>query len=316
VLPEVKLGDPLWPSRLRSRDRLRCIPVEGEEEKKEEEKTPKPARKRSNSLRETLATLLASARKRRATKSSEGEEDGPPLHGSSFNPLRGRVYAAPLSAFPNWLWEMYDSHLLADRVRRAVRRLKHLDQSAVSIPSDPEELSFWVACNLPVDDSHRLAVLAMDCAEQRLRYELGLLARFSALCCRRCGAEVAAQDDIFSMSQEGPQSAYVNPGGYVHETLTLYKTRRLYLVGETSTEYSWFPGYAWTIAQCKGCHCHMGWKFTSTHKRLTPKKFWGISRRNITHLQKVGRVERYPGEQGDEGDEEQEEAEMRSILVR
>jgi cereblon len=44
------------------------------------------------------------------------------------------------------------------------------------------------------------------------------------------------------MSSEGPQGAYVNPGGYVHETLTLYKIKNLHLVGESSTEYSWFPG--------------------------------------------------------------------------
>lgn len=62
------------------------------------------------------------------------------------------------------------------------------------------------------------------------------------LCCTNCGEEVALQDDIFSMSQEGPQSAYVNPGGYVHETMTLYKAKCLRLVGESSTEYSWFPG--------------------------------------------------------------------------
>ena len=44
------------------------------------------------------------------------------------------------------------------------------------------------------------------------------------------------------MSQEGPQGAYVNPGGYVHETLTVYTAKNLKLSGESSTEYSWFPG--------------------------------------------------------------------------
>ena len=47
---------------------------------------------------------------------------------------------------------------------------------------------------------------------------------------------------MFSMSQEGPQSAYVNPGGHVHETLTLTKAKSLTLVGSSSTEFSWFPG--------------------------------------------------------------------------
>ena len=44
------------------------------------------------------------------------------------------------------------------------------------------------------------------------------------------------------MSQEGPQSAYVNPSGHVHETLTLYTVKGIRTVGASSTEYSWFPG--------------------------------------------------------------------------
>ena len=45
----------------------------------------------------------------------------------------------------------------------------------VAIPTDPVELSFWVAMNLPIDDAQRLKVLEMDCAVPRLRMELSLL---------------------------------------------------------------------------------------------------------------------------------------------
>lgn len=44
------------------------------------------------------------------------------------------------------------------------------------------------------------------------------------------------------MSMEGPLGAYVNPGGHVHETLTVYKIQNLGLIGHPSTEHSWFPG--------------------------------------------------------------------------
>eukprot|EP00329_Picozoa_sp_Boothbay-MS584-11_P006758 61365_4 len=27
--------------------------------------------------------------------------------------------------------------------------------------------------------------------------------------------------------------------------------------GEPETEHSWFPGYAWTIAYCRGCTSHL-----------------------------------------------------------
>jgi cereblon len=52
------------------------------------------------------------------------------------------------------------------------------------------------------------------------------------------------------MSADGPVSAFVNPGGVVHETATFYKASNLVLVGAKSEEHSWFPGYAWTIAVC------------------------------------------------------------------
>lgn len=37
-------------------------------------------------------------------------------------------------------------------------------------------------------------------------------------------------------------AAYVNPHGYIHETLTVYKASNLSLSGRPSTEHSWFPG--------------------------------------------------------------------------
>jgi len=39
-----------------------------------------------------------------------------------------------------------------------------------------------------------------------------------------------------------------------------------------------FGRYAWTIAQCRICGNHMGWKFTATKKDMSPQKFWGLTR--------------------------------------
>lgn len=44
------------------------------------------------------------------------------------------------------------------------------------------------------------------------------------------------------MSSEGPLSAYVNSGGYVHEIMTLYKANGLALTGSAVADHSWFPG--------------------------------------------------------------------------
>ena len=102
------------------------------------------------------------------------------------------------------------------------------------------------------------------------------------LCCQNCGETLAQQSDIFSMSREGPQGSYVNPGGQVHETLTLYKVKNVMYIGQPSTEYSWFPGYAWQICRCIHCDSHLGWRFTaSASEKMHPNKFYGISRGSI-----------------------------------
>lgn len=45
------------------------------------------------------------------------------------------------------------------------------------------------------------------------------------------------------MNMEGLQSAYCNPQGAIHETLTLYRADNLVLRREPpSTDCSWFPG--------------------------------------------------------------------------
>ncbi|XP_057410511.1 protein cereblon isoform X4 [Balaenoptera acutorostrata] len=36
--------------------------------------------------------------------------------------------------------------------------------------------------------------------------------------------------------------------------------------------------FAWTIAQCRICASHIGWKFTATKKDMLPQKFWGLTR--------------------------------------
>jgi len=64
----------------------------------------------------------------------------------------------------------------------------------------------------------------------------------TVMCCLRCNSVITNKNDVFSMSVEGPLGAYVNPGGHVHETLTVVQAKGLRLVGRPSEEHSWFPG--------------------------------------------------------------------------
>lgn len=150
-----------------------------------------------------------------------------------------------------------------------------------SAPSKPCEFSYWVAANLPLEDSQRVNFLSLDSSVQRLRWLLSILQKYMFLCCARCKIKICHKDDVFSMSIQGPQGTYVNPSGCVHETLTVMKAESLVLHGRPSTEASWFPGFAWTICSCSNCSAHIGWRFTATNKKLLPEVFYGISRSNL-----------------------------------
>jgi hypothetical protein len=41
--------------------------------------------------------------------------------------------------------------------------------------------------------------------------------------------------------------------------------------GEVSDFFTWFPGYAWQVALCRGCGAHLGWSF-----RGEGDAFWGL----------------------------------------
>ncbi|GLH08848.1 Protein cereblon homolog [Gryllus bimaculatus] len=224
---------------------------------------------------------------------------GDPLAGASFSScdkyrksakklknLENRE--AVVTRWPSWVYSQFQTQKLMKKLIHLLRHMK-IGNTNASFPTDPVELSFWVAQSVPLRDEQKLDLLRIDCAVQRLRWELSVLERCRILCCQKCSSKIAYQRDIFSMSVEGPQGTYVNSGGYVHETVTVYKAKGLRCVSdEPSTEYSWFPGYAWTITECRHCQTHMGWLFTSTQPELRPAKFWGLCRRSLAPKLETG----------------------------
>lgn len=198
-----------------------------------------------------------------------------------------KLFDSTSSVWPAWVYEQYDPERLVKRMleilscHKATKSFQKADEN-VLIPTDPVELSFWVARSLPIKDSRRLVLLRMNSAIERLRWEIFTLNKLSLLCCLQCGQSVAHQQDVFSMSAEGLQGTYCNVYGYVYETITIHKATGLRLQNtQPSTEYSWFPGYAWTVAACSRCRKHMGWFFTATKPDMKPRGFWGLCRRSL-----------------------------------
>lgn len=59
------------------------------------------------------------------------------------------------------------------------------------------------------------------------------------------------------------------------------QVRGITLEGSPQTESSWFPGFAWTVAYCRACWHHLGWRFTAVQPGLRPASFWGLRRSAI-----------------------------------
>ncbi|MEE6526685.1 hypothetical protein FKM82_027471 [Ascaphus truei] len=189
-----------------------------------------------------------------------------------------KFLGASLTSWPSWLYALYDADTLMERVKL---QLHEWDENLRddTLPANPIDFSYRVAACLPIDDALRIQLLQIGSAIQRLRCELDIMSKCTSLCCKHChDTEITTKNEIFSLSLCGPMAAYVNPHGYVHETLTVYKAFNLSLMGRSSTEHSWFPGFAWTIAQCRVCGSHMGWKFSAVRKELSPQRFWGLTR--------------------------------------
>jgi hypothetical protein len=52
-----------------------------------------------------------------------------------------------------------------------------------------------------------------------------------------------------------------NPAGQLFTILCFKEAPGAATWGDASSDFTWFPGYRWTVATCRGCAIHMGWRF-------------------------------------------------------
>ncbi|KAL3633485.1 hypothetical protein CASFOL_022247 [Castilleja foliolosa] len=186
-----------------------------------------------------------------------------------------RFRDVPRAFWPSWVYRMHDSYLLA---RKVADRWKQVIKapSMDSLVMKPDLLSFHVASKIPISESARQELLEIDGTTYRLRREIELLESFDKLRCKTCQTLIAKRSDMLVMSDDGPLGAYANPHGFVHEVMTLMRTDGIAVSGPPVKEFSWFPGYAWSIAECITCGTQLGWHFSASSKKLKPQAFWGI----------------------------------------
>lgn len=95
------------------------------------------------------------------------------------------------------------------------------------------------------------------------------------LVCRACGTELARVADRFAVPGHDAVATFVNPGGFVHEVLTLRDAPGALHTGPRVPADSWFPGYTWRYGICGGCTTFVGWYYEALGP-VTPDRFWGL----------------------------------------
>ncbi|CAG4960505.1 unnamed protein product [Colias eurytheme] len=189
---------------------------------------------------------------------------------------RLRNMDAAQTPWPLFVYDIFDYH----RMRQTIQEyFSHIVKTP--IPEDPVSLSFWTASNMTLSPKERLALFIVDDALLRLHMEVRLIQKNNVLCCTSCSTEIAKREHIFAMSSEGVHSNYTNLGGYMHDIVTVVSTSHTELSGPPSAEYSWFPGYTWTVALCAVCTTHVGWRFDALKRNLRPQQFYGVCRNNV-----------------------------------
>lgn len=148
---------------------------------------------------------------------------------------------------PAWVYRYYDCNYLIYLIQKELaqnfkQQISNLDETN---NNNTNSLAFcsWLLTNFPFDNKMRINCLKMNCINQRLIYMYKLLRQFTNISCRLCLNQFCTKADVFSISKQGFMSAFLNPGGVVHETLTVYKIKNFHIMNtRPSTQHSWFPG--------------------------------------------------------------------------
>ncbi|MHB8742871.1 MAG: cereblon family protein [Sulfuricaulis sp.] len=80
------------------------------------------------------------------------------------------------------------------------------------------------------------------------------------LFCANCHHPITHQDQRLVV-QGSHEYRFTNPHGIIYLIACFREAAGSTPVGEATTEYTCFTGYAWRITQCAHCRLHLGWLF-------------------------------------------------------
>jgi hypothetical protein len=95
--------------------------------------------------------------------------------------------------------------------------------------------------------------------------------------CAACGAVLSEHAKILPVGGTSTP-VFVNPAGIFFDLVLVEGPVAVRLVGDATTEATWFAGYAWRCALCRACGSHVGWRWEASAAGRLPGAFVGLIR--------------------------------------
>lgn len=94
--------------------------------------------------------------------------------------------------------------------------------------------------------------------------------------CHACGTHVTRP--AWAITPDGEhERVFFNPYGHLFRVLCFGAAPGVTDATPPESGFSWFPGYAWTIAICRGCGDHLGWRYQGDGRGDgAPPVFFGL----------------------------------------
>jgi hypothetical protein len=83
------------------------------------------------------------------------------------------------------------------------------------------------------------------------------------LVCAACGHRITSERERISVL-DSHEHRFFNPAGFLFHIGCFRSAPGCCVVGHPTTEFTWFPGFAWCHAMCDRCGQHLGWRFSDS----------------------------------------------------
>ena len=80
--------------------------------------------------------------------------------------------------------------------------------------------------------------------------------------CATCGHQITGDGQRIPVRGTHEHDC-INPQGHRFHIGCFRDASGCATLGEPTTRFTWFPGFAWSHALCNGCAQHLGWRFES-----------------------------------------------------